>query len=410
LIENNNARKKIGELPAAEMRLSELFIALSSALDMGDFDILDHSRRVAYIALEISEYIGLEEKEVNQIVLASLIHDIGIDDFNDKKSAQGFFDVDINLIESHCKLGADLTKKLTFLPKIDKIIYYHHHKWNGNNFDQVKGTEIPLASRIIHLSDRVEAMINPEIFILNQIEDILQSVNNKSAIWFDPDLAKVFNDIARKESFWLNLRVKEYTDILRTWGKRTKTNIDLYNLESLASIVAHLIDRVSPFTSRHSTGVATIAAMITDEMNYSLEEQRAIRVAGLFHDLGKLILPNEILEKNSKLSNSEFQLVKQHPYHTYRLLNKIKGIGSIPEWAAFHHERLDGKGYPFKIKGENLNIGSRIMAVSDVFQALTEDRPYRLAFSISKALEIIDEMKEDLKLDASIISILKDAI
>ena len=238
----------------------------------------------------------------------------------------------------------------------------------------------------------------------------MRTVKNKSKSWFDPELVKVFSRLAQKESFWLNLESKEYNYILERWGKKTKVKINLSDLESLASIVAHLIDRVSPFTSRHSSGVATIAAMITNDLDYSPQEQRAVRIAGLFHDLGKLIIPAEIIEKKSELTAEEYKVVKQHTFYTYRLLKKIQGLGSIPEWAAFHHERLDGTGYPFRIQAEDLNRGSRIMAVSDVFQALTEDRPYRPAFSIAKALDIIDEMQQESKLDAEIISVLKNAI
>jgi putative nucleotidyltransferase with HDIG domain len=401
---------KLGNLPDSQMRLSELFITLSSALDMGSFEILDHSRRVAYIALEIAEELALEAEEINQLLLAALIHDIGIIDYDKKEEAQSIFQVEEGLAESHCRIGAELIEKLTFLPELTDIVYYHHHQWDGDNFDGIKGREIPLASRIIHLADRIEALIEPENFILNQTEDIMRAVKSKSGSWFEPKLVDAFFVTAQKESFWLNLKVKEYNNILAGWGKKTKSKIDLSDLESLASIVAHLIDRVSPFTSRHSTGVATIAAMITHELNYSLAEQRAMRIAGLFHDLGKLIVPNQIIEKSGELTAAEFKIVKQHTFYTYRLLNKIEGLGSIPEWAAFHHERLDGSGYPFRIKGENLNVGSKIMAVSDVFQALTEDRPYRKAFSITKALGIIDQMEEQSKLDSEIIKVLRSTI
>lgn len=403
---------KLGNLPDSQMRISELFITLSRALDMGSYsyEILDHSRRVAYIALEIAEMLKLETDKINQLVLAALIHDIGIIGSDKKQKAQKLFQVELSLAESHCKFGAELTQKLRFLPQLADIIYYHHHNWSGINFDQVQGEDIPLASRIIHLADRIEALIEPEPFILTQVDYIIQTVKAKSGSWFDPELVKLFEIIALKESFWLNLKVKEYNSILEEWGKKTRANINLSDLESLASIVAHLIDRVSPFTSRHSTGVATIAAMITHEFNYSLQEQRAVRIAGLFHDLGKLIVPSEIIEKESELTAAEFKLVKQHTYYTYRLLNKIQGMGSIPEWAAFHHERLDGTGYPFRIGANCLNMGSRIMAVSDVFQALTEDRPYRPAFSISRALEIIDEMQQEGKLDSEVIHVLKSAI
>lgn len=298
------------------------------------------------------------------------------------------------------------------MPELDDIIYYHHHDWSVNNFDenQIKGAELPLASRVIRLADRIEASINPDICLLMQSDEIIRDIKSKSGSWFDPKLVEIFIKLAQKESFWLNLKSKEYLHILENWGEKTKTNIDLYDLESLASTVAHLIDRISPFTSRHSSGVATIAAMITNEMGYGLQEQRSMRIAGLFHDLGKLTIPDNLIEKEGELTKKEYKVVKQHSYYSYQLLNKVEGLGSIPEWGAFHHERLDGTGYPFRLKAENLNIGSRIMAVSDVFQALTEDRPYRVAFSIAKALEIIQEMQENFKLDKKIISVLKSAI
>lgn len=405
-------KNKLGELPDSEMRLSDLFITIAKALDMGSYEILDHSNRVAYIALEIAEELALEEKYKNKIVLAALIHDIGITNNHDKKRAQGFFTVEKDIAQNHSKVGAELLKNIRFMPELDDIIYYHHHDWSVNNFDenQIKGAELPLASRVIRLADRIEASINPDICLLMQSDEIIRNIKSKSGSWFDPKLVEIFIKLAQKESFWLNLKSKEYLHILENWGEKTKTNIDLYDLESLASTVAHLIDRISPFTSRHSSGVATIAAMITNEMGYGLQEQRSMRIAGLFHDLGKLTIPDNLIEKEGELTKKEYKVVKQHSYYSYQLLNKVEGLGSIPEWGAFHHERLDGTGYPFRLKAENLNIGSRIMAVSDVFQALTEDRPYRVAFSIAKALEIIQEMQENFKLDKKIISVLKSAI
>lgn len=402
--------KKLGKLPDSEMRLSDLFLSLSRSLDMGEAEIYDHSRQVAYISLELAEELKLDKEERNLVVLTALIHDIGIISNFNKNLTQNSFDLDQDLVKEHCRLGSELTKKINFASQISEIIYYHHHNWNGQNFDQVEGEDIPLASRIIYLADRIEALIDRNKFILNQTESIKSKIKKRSGSWFDPGLVDVFFRAAQKESFWLNLESGGYKGVLNSWGNSTSTNLSLSSLESLASLMAHLIDRVSPFTSRHSSGVATIAAMITGELNYGQKEQRALRIAGLFHDLGKLIVPPSIIEKKDNLTDEEYRKVKQHTYYSYQLLKKIKGLGSIPEWAAFHHERLDGSGYPFRLSGSELNQGSRIMAVSDVFQALTEDRPYRSAFPISRALEIMDEMQQNGKLDSKIIKVLKNAI
>lgn len=402
--------KKLGKLPDSEMRLSDLFLSLSRALDMGEAEIYDHSRQVAYISLELAEALKLDKEDRNLVVLTALIHDIGVISNFNKNLTQNSFELDQELVKEHCKLGSKLTKKISFSSQISEIIYYHHHNWDGQNFDQVRGENIPLASRIIYLADRIEALIDRDGFILTQTESIKREIKERSGSWFDPELVEIFFKISQKESFWLNLESGGYKEILNSWGQSTNANISLSSLESLASLMAHLIDRVSPFTSRHSSGVATIAAMITGELNYSQKEQRAVRIAGLFHDLGKLIVPPAIIEKKDNLTDEEYRIVKQHTYYSYQLLKKIKGLGSIPEWAAFHHERLDGSGYPFRLPGSELNQGSRIMAVSDVFQALTEDRPYRSAFSISRTLKIMDEMQQNGKLDSKIIKVLKNAI
>ncbi|MFW6026121.1 MAG: HD-GYP domain-containing protein [Candidatus Woesearchaeota archaeon] len=403
-------KRYIGKLPEKEMRISDLFIALSEALDMGKIEVLDHSRRVAYFSLKIAKELNLNKAKVNEVVLAALINDIGIRRAKNKVEIQKTFNLEKRLAERHSKTGYKLTQNISILPNISNIILHNHHKFEGNNFNGTKGKDIPLASRIIFLADRLESLIKPGEYILFQVNEIISQIEAKSGQWFDPEVVGAFKNLAKRESFWLNIKTEEYNRVLENWGKETNMKIDLENLESIASVMANLIDRISPFTSRHSSGVATIAAMLTHELGFNELEQRAMRIAGLFHDLGKLIIPAEIIEKEEKLNDDEYMIIKQHPYYSYRLLTKIRGLGNIPEWAAFHHERLNGNGYPFHLGAENLNFGSRILAVSDVFQALTEDRPYRNAFSMGQALNIIDEMKDENELDEEVVFALKESI
>jgi len=402
--------KDFGRLPSKKMRISDLFLTLSWALDMGKVEILNHSRRVAYISYEIAKIMNLNPEKINQVVLASLIHDIGIEENENKKIADSFFELDSNFVELHCRNGASLTDKINFLPELSKIILCHHNNWSLNNFNSLNGEQIPTASRIIYLADRIEALINKDDYILFQVDSIIKKIKKHSGSLFDPDIVENFVKLAGRESFWLNISSGEYNDILEHWGRETRKEINLDDLEIIAGIMADIIDRISPFTSRHSTGVAAISAMLTYELGFDRRCQRAVTTASLFHDLGKLIVPKEIIEKKGRLNDREYNLIKQHSFYTYRLLNKIKGIGDIPEWAAYHHERLDGSGYPFHYKAEKLNLGSRIIAVSDVFQALTEDRPYRKAFTIEQALEIIEEMVINGEFDKRVVENLKNSI
>lgn len=127
-----------------------------------------------------------------------------------------------------------------------------------------------------------------------------------------------------------------------------------------------------------------------------------------FHDLGKLAVPNSILEKPGKLTKRDFDVIKQHTYFTYTVLSNIGSLDLIAEWSALHHEKLDGSGYPFHIKADKINTGSRIIAVADVFTALFENRPYRNSMGRKQIKEILTSQAANNLLDKRIVDILLD--
>lgn len=170
-----------------------------------------------------------------------------------------------------------------------------------------------------------------------------------------------------------------------------------------AKLFKNLIDFRSPFTATHSSGVASCAAMLCDLFGFTKIERTLMKVAGYLHDIGKLVVPNSILEKQDKLTVEEFAVVKQHTYYTYNILSGIKGLEQIAEWAAFHHERLDGTGYPFSLDESEIGIGSRILAVSDIFTALTEERPYRKGMSKNQVVEILNNLVSKNHLDKNVV-------
>jgi HD-GYP domain-containing protein (c-di-GMP phosphodiesterase class II) len=132
-----------------------------------------------------------------------------------------------------------------------------------------------------------------------------------------------------------------------------------------------------------------------------------MKVAGLLHDVGKVAVPKSILEKKGRLTEEEFCFMKSHVFYTFKILKELSVQREILEWASYHHETLDGNGYPFKLSAKELSLGSRIMAVADVFTALMEDRPYKKGMEPAKALSIIEEMTRDKKLDARVFAVLK---
>ena len=127
-----------------------------------------------------------------------------------------------------------------------------------------------------------------------------------------------------------------------------------------------------------------------------------MRIAADLHDLGKLAIPNSILDKPSGLTRKEFQIIQAHPFYTRRILEKIDGFDDITDWAANHHEKLDGSGYPYGLDKNDLDFNSRILACVDIYQALTEDRPYRKGMSHKDAIKIMNNMAREGLIEPSV--------
>jgi HD-GYP domain-containing protein (c-di-GMP phosphodiesterase class II) len=149
------------------------------------------------------------------------------------------------------------------------------------------------------------------------------------------------------------------------------------SITTIGELFRNIIDFRSRFTATHSSGVAECASTLARLFGFSDAEAELMQMAGNFHDIGKLAVPNAILDKPGKLTREEFAVMRQHTYYTFSVINTIGGLQRIAEWAAFHHEKLNGSGYPFHHTARTISTGARIMGVADIFTALSEDRPYR---------------------------------
>jgi HD-GYP domain-containing protein (c-di-GMP phosphodiesterase class II) len=136
---------------------------------------------------------------------------------------------------------------------------------------------------------------------------------------------------------------------------------------------------------------------------YREEELYQMCIAAHLHDLGKLAVPNEILDKPSGLTEEEFDVIYAHPFYTRKGLEQVSVFGELAAWAANHHERLDGSGYPYGFRAEELSFEDKLFMALDVYQALTEDRPYRASMSHEKAMSILQKEAERGRLDAAIV-------
>ncbi|MEM4618924.1 MAG: HD-GYP domain-containing protein [Desulfurococcaceae archaeon] len=163
-------------------------------------------------------------------------------------------------------------------------------------------------------------------------------------------------------------------------------------LHQLIEVFVRIIEGKDPFTKNHSEIVAVLAYMLALACGLPPRGADLIHLAGHLHDIGKLDIPDHILKKPGPLTKEEFEIVKLHPLKGFELLKDIKafqGKGGVLDMILHHHERWDGKGYPFGLKGEEIPLGARIIAIADAFSAMVCKRPYRKPLSIDEAFEEI---------------------
>lgn len=385
------------------IKLSDLILSFSKALDFVNPKVANHHLRVAIIANEIAKTYGLTRQEINDIFLASAIHDIGFFSEREKIDALEF---EIKNPYQHAERGYLLIKDYSLFSDVSKkILRYHHVPWAEGEGCWFNGEDVPVGAHIIHIADRIEVLIDKQQEVLNQSKGIVDTIKSQSNKKFIPELVEAFLSVAAKEYFWFDAASPEIEQIISDRDVLSDNELDMDELMNTAKLFSHIIDYRSPFTAVHSAGVSAVATLLAQMIGFSEMECQMMSVAGYLHDIGKLAVPSEILEKPAKLSVEEFNIMKSHVYHSFRILESVEGLDIINTWASFHHERMDGSGYPFHIKGNELPIGSRIMAVADVFTAITEDRPYRKGMSGESALKVIEDMAKNGALDQSIVGI-----
>ncbi len=399
--------------------ISRFLLAVSSINSLADPVLNNHNYRVAYISFVLSRRLTYDNDFLSNIIISGLLHDIGLLLFSSSEDIliirapeSEEFSKRIHL---HAEVGYRLLKNFPLFSKVALAIKYHHTPFK--KFLDFRH-KVPYASQIIHLADRVDVFVSAKLegkepykeipnFCVDLKDFLLRSAYKRL---LDPRLVRLFlKEISPKEAFWFELFNKEFLkESLRSFLENYSMKLPFEAFFSLSQVLAYLIDFKSSFTATHSSGVAQVAASLASLFNFTSPDLKKIKVAGLLHDIGKVAIPNEILEKPGKLTREEMSLMKSHVYYTFKILSQLAFDENIVEWASYHHETLDGEGYPFKLKARELPLGSRIMAVADVFTALMEDRPYKKGFPLGRALEILDSLARKKKLDKRVVNALRN--
>ncbi len=385
------------------VNLGNLALSLSDAMDLSNPMLIQHQQRTAFVVWEMGKAVKLSNERLENLFIAALLHDIGAFSLEEKISLRNSEMVDV---EPHCIRGEMLLSNIPWLQDAAKIIRFHHSQYQ--DLEQPIEEPFILDSQLLALADYLERQVIRGKYILHQHEDIISEIKSLSGSLFHPMVVDLFLAASKREEFWLDLVSPRLYSLLLRRGPFRKIEAGLDDISLLSELFRNIIDFRSRFTATHSSGVATAAAMLAEKFGMTETEKELMRIAGNLHDIGKLAVPNSILEKPGKLTKAEMNVMKSHTYYTYWIIDTIGGLQQIAEWAAFHHERFDGSGYPFHCTESELNTGARIMMIADIFTALTEDRPYRKAMSKNETIDIIKRFSDRRLMDPAIADLLFD--
>jgi HD-GYP domain-containing protein (c-di-GMP phosphodiesterase class II) len=392
------------------IHLVDLIKCFTDALDLISPMLGDHHKRTAYIASCIAREMGMSDEDQTNILLAGALHDIGASSVDDRLIT---FDFDMKSMNQHALVGSRMIREFIPLSFLSPLIKHHHAEWANGAGDHICGEAVPVGSHIIHLADRVDILINYKRHVLTQVGSIRELIEKHAGTIFMPEAVRAFASLSRLEYFWMDIASPALWNVImdqRLSYNLKKIEFDADRLSAFAEFFSRLIDFRSSFTATHSSAVAAIVEFISQKTGFSDFESFSMKIAGYLHDLGKLAIHQDILEKPGPLTAEEYSIMKSHVYYTNQILKNISSFETINQWASHHHEYLDGSGYPFHYTGGNLSLGSRIMTVTDIFTALTENRPYRSGLELDDVINILEPMEKEMKLDAGIIELIKHNI
>lgn len=388
------------------LNIREVTYSLSEALDFVGIDDTMHGKRVAYMAAEVAKSLSWSQNKIDELILLGMLHDCGVSST----------DVHTHLVTEldwanshlHCIRGEELLNRTKVYKDFATYIRYHHTHWDELPDDL--NQEQKELSNLIYLVDRVDA-IRAQINSIDShsAQNIQETIQKYSGIMFSPELVNAFMRSSLRDSFWFYLEKEPLNEYLMEWVESSSEEEFSFNdLKEIAMMFAAIVDAKSEFTSEHSIGVATLSRYLAQQFELPQKTCEKVELAGLLHDLGKLRVADEILNKPAKLDAEERLVMNRHGFDSDMVLRRIKGFREIAHIASLHHETLDAKGYPYSLDASQIPFEARIIAVADIFQALIQNRPYRDGLSMDRAYEIILEMGKSGKLDMDVIAKLKE--
>ncbi len=426
--------------PYAGIRLIDVIGALSRALDMAEGQPVGHSIRTAMIGMRIGGVVGLDEDDRGALFFALLLKDLGSSaNAAFLTSSHGGDDLLIKAARSlaernslpfaaaaarpgsgwrpfwrhawdalremiahpeterhaatlRAEKGASIAAMLAMPAATCAAIGAIDEHWDGHGVPRgLRGAAIPLLARIVSVAQCAEVFERAFDAVT-----ALTVVRRRAGQWFDPELVAALDTTASDHAFWSELRHADALSALRRYEPPTRVvYANELRLDTVAEAFARVIDAKSPFTARHSQNVSFLATRTAVALEFPRHEVRAVRRAGLLHDIGKLGVANRILDKTSPLTPPERRQMERHTRYTFEILRDVPRFARFAMMAASHHERLDGSGYHLGLRDAELSLPARVLAAADVCEALSSARPYRAATPLDEVFRTMKQAAAD---------------
>jgi len=433
-----------------QIALSGVIGGLSYALDLTEGEPAGHAVRTCKIGMRLAQALGLDSATRSHLFYALLLKDagcsansarmaalFGADDHVAKRTSKrvnwahkfpAFMwslrtvapggspraradrllaikregEVTRALMLARCERGAEIAYMLGLHAETAEAIRTLDEHWDGGGQPRgLRGEQIPLLGRILCFAQTVEIF-----HASGGVAAARKVARRRRGGWFEPALVMALDAISEDVEFWSTLA----DDDLSRWEPMDRLiTADDELLDRITDAFAGVVDAKSPWTYRHSDRASTIAMSLAATLGSGTESMSDLRRAARLHDIGKLAISNRILDKPGRLTKAEFARVREHPVITERILDHVPSFRHLAALAGAHHERLDGDGYPRGLTHADLSLPMRILAVADVYEALTSERPYRPARDSDRALEIM-RAEVPARLDPAAFAALEDLL
>nr|WP_277998770.1 HD-GYP domain-containing protein [Moorella sulfitireducens] len=361
-------------------------------MDVEEETKLYHAWRVALVARELAQKVLPEQS--TQVFYAGLLHDlggIGLDDHLVHLVTRAGAELNPEIRE-HPRKGAAMVAAIPGLgEEVAAMIRDHHEHWDGSGFPRgLKGGAIVPGALLLGLADHFDLALrtNPG----SDWPAVKKAMERKVQGAFPPELPAVLDSLMQEFLFAevatnAALELKMFRLILNLPPVKFNVNEPM---KITINLFARIIDTKHTYTAGHSQRVAGYVVKLARCLGFSEEETGRLEIAGLLHDFGKIAVPRAILDKPGPLDTREIKIVRQHPVRTIDLLTSVSGLKDLARDAGLHHERYDGKGYPYGLQGGEIPLGARIIALADAFDAMTSLRPYQPTRTPEEALAILN--------------------